>query len=144
MVAGIVGQPDGPVLDRAGKAHRAAGQRRERGAALWRNIDHRQVGEAGQLLTKIIAAMKLRRDDVFICNVLKCRPPQNRNPLPDEIENCEPYLIRQLEIIKPKVICALGKFAAQTLLRTERSISSLRGNFFDYHGIKLMPTYHPA
>jgi len=102
------------------------------------------VGEAGQLLTKIIAAMKLRRDDVFICNVLKCRPPQNRNPLPDEIENCEPYLIRQLEIIKPKVICALGKFAAQTLLRTERSISSLRGNFFDYHGIKLMPTYHPA
>lgn len=102
------------------------------------------VGEAGQLLTKIILAMKLRREDVFICNVLKCRPPQNRNPLPDEIRNCEPYLIRQLEIIRPKVICALGNFAAQTLLRTDRSISSLRGHFFDYHGIKVMPTYHPA
>jgi len=102
------------------------------------------VGDAGQLLTKIIQAMGLRREDVFICNVLKCRPPGNRNPLPDEIQNCEPYLIRQLEIINPRVICALGNFAAQTLLRTDRSISSLRGSFHDYHGIKVMPTYHPA
>jgi DNA polymerase len=102
------------------------------------------VGRAGQLLTKIIEAMGLEREDVFIANILKCRPPGNRNPLPTEIANCSPYLLRQVELIKPKVICALGKFAAQTLLNTETPISRLRGNFYDYHGTKLMPTYHPA
>lgn len=102
------------------------------------------VGKAGQKLTQIITAMGLSRDEVYIANVLKCRPPNNRNPLPHEIELCEPYLIAQLEIIKPKVICALGTFAAQTLLKTEQPISKLRGRFHTYHGIKLMPTYHPA
>ena len=75
---------------------------------------------------------------------MKCRPPNNRNPLPSEIVNCSPFLLSQIKIIKPKVICALGRFAAQTLLGTETSISKLRGNFHDYHGVKLMPTYHPA
>lgn len=102
------------------------------------------VGEAGQLLTKIIEAMKLKRQDVYIANVVKCRPPANRNPEADEIESCEPFLIRQLEIIKPKIICALGTFAAQTLLKTKEKISALRGNFYYYHDIKVMPTYHPA
>jgi uracil-DNA glycosylase len=102
------------------------------------------VGSAGQLLTKIIAAMELRREDVYICNILKCRPPGNRNPLPDEISACEPFLIRQLEAIRPKVICALGSFAAHTLLKTEAPISALRGHFHRYQGIPLMPTYHPA
>lgn len=102
------------------------------------------VGRAGQLLTKIIEAMGLKREDVYIANILKCRPPENRNPLPSEIAHCSPYLIRQVELIKPKVICALGKFSAQTLLATETPISKLRGNFYDYHGTKLMPTYHPA
>ena len=102
------------------------------------------VGAAGQLLTKIIEAMKLKREEVYIANCLKCRPPHNRNPLPDEIALCSPILRRQVEIIRPKVICALGKFAAQTLLRTEDPISRLRGKFFDFNGIKLMPTFHPA
>ena len=102
------------------------------------------VGRAGQLLTRIIEAMKLRREDVYIANVIKCRPPGNRNPKPIEIESCEPFLLRQIELIKPKVICALGTFAAQTLLATNQSISSLRGSFHDYHGCKLMATYHPA
>lgn len=102
------------------------------------------VGRAGKLLTKIIEAMGLKRQQVYIANILKCRPPNNRNPLPTEIITCEDYLIRQIELISPKVICALGKFAAQTLLRVETPISRLRGKFFDYHGIKLMPTYHPA
>jgi len=102
------------------------------------------VGRAGQLLTKMIEAMGLSREEVFICNVLKCRPPENRNPLPAEIMNCEPYLLRQLEILKPKVICALGTFAARALLKNEDTISSMRGRFFDYHGVKLMPTFHPA
>ncbi|MBU0683622.1 MAG: uracil-DNA glycosylase [Candidatus Omnitrophota bacterium] len=102
------------------------------------------VGRAGQLLTKIIEAIGLKREDVFIANIIKCRPPQNRNPLPSEIAACSPYLLKQIELIKPKVICALGKFSAQTLLETETSISRLRGKFYDYHGIKLMPTYHPA
>jgi DNA polymerase len=102
------------------------------------------VGKAGQKLTQIINAIGLSRDEVYIANVLKCRPPNNRNPLPHEIEACEPYLISQLEIIKPKVICALGTFAAQTLLRSDLPISKLRGRFHTYHGIKLMPTYHPA
>lgn len=102
------------------------------------------VGRAGQMLTKIIEAMGLSREQVYIANVLKCRPPENRNPMPDEIDACEKNFLRQIEIIKPKVICALGKFSAQTLLKTETPISALRGNFYDYHGIKLMPTYHPA
>ena len=102
------------------------------------------VGKAGQLLTRIIQAIDLSREAVYICNVIKCRPPENRNPLPEEIESCEPFLIKQVEAIKPKVICALGKFAAQTLLKTEAPISALRGRFQDYHGIPLMPTYHPA
>ena len=102
------------------------------------------VGEAGQLLTKIIQAMGFRRDEVYICNVLKCRPPQNRNPQADEIEQCHPFLLRQLRAIGPEVIVALGTFAAQTLLRTKEPISRLRGVFHDYHGIPLMPTFHPA
>ena len=102
------------------------------------------VGRAGQLLTDIIAAIGLKREEVYIANILKCRPPDNRNPLPDEIKECSPYLYAQIECIKPKVICALGKFSAQTLLQTETPISQLRGKFHDYRGIKLMPTYHPA
>jgi uracil-DNA glycosylase len=102
------------------------------------------VGRAGQQLTKIIEAMGLSRKDVYICNILKCRPPQNRNPLPEEIAACEPFLNKQLEIMAPKVICALGTFAAQTLLKSEVPITLLRGRFHSYQGIKLMPTYHPA
>ncbi|MEN6620382.1 MAG: uracil-DNA glycosylase [Smithella sp.] len=102
------------------------------------------VGRAGQLLTKIIEAMGLSRNEVYICNILKCRPPQNRNPLPDEIAVCEPYLKQQLKIISPQIICALGTFAAKALLKTEVPISVLRGRFHSYEGIKLMPTYHPA
>lgn len=103
------------------------------------------VGRAGQLLTEIITkGMGLRRDDVYIANVIKCRPPGNRNPEPDEVETCEPFLIRQLELIRPAVIVALGKFAAQTLLRTKTPITKLRGAWADYQGIKVMPTFHPA
>ncbi len=102
------------------------------------------VGEAGILLTKIIEAMGIKRDDVYICNILKCRPPQNRNPLPEEISICIDYLYAQIDMIKPKIICGLGKFASQTLLGTEAPISKLRGNWREYRGIKFMPTYHPA
>ncbi len=102
------------------------------------------VGRAGQLLTKIIEAIDLRRDDVYIANVIKCRPPQNRNPEQDEVETCEPFLFQQIDIIKPKVIVALGKFAAQALLRTLDPISRLRGRVYDYRGAKLIPTFHPA
>ena len=103
------------------------------------------VGRAGQLLTEIIQkGMKLRRDDVYIANVIKCRPPENRNPEPDEVASCEPFLVRQLELIGPEVIVALGKFAAQTLLQSKTPITQLRGRWFDYHGIKLMATFHPA
>ena len=102
------------------------------------------VGKAGQLLTKIIQAMGLTRQDVYICNILKCRPPGNRNPKPDEITTCEPFLVKQLQVIQPKVICALGTFAAHTLLKTEVPITVLRGRFHTYQGIHLMPTYHPA
>ena len=102
------------------------------------------VGQAGQLLTKIIQAIQLRREEVYIANIIKCRPPENRNPEPDEIAACEPFLIQQLQVIRPKLICALGTFAAQTLLKTEEKISSLRGKFHEYQGIPLMPTYHPA
>lgn len=102
------------------------------------------VGKAGKLLTKIISAMGLTRDDVYICNVIKCRPPANRDPLSAEIEMCEPFLKGQLSIISPRAICALGSFASQTLLRSEVRISRLRGQFHDYQGIPLMPTYHPS
>jgi uracil-DNA glycosylase len=102
------------------------------------------VGRAGQLLTKIIEAIDMRREDVFICNILKCRPPGNRNPETDEIASCEPFLFRQIAAVKPKVICALGTFSAQTLLRTTEPISRLRGQLLDYKGIKLMATFHPA
>ena len=102
------------------------------------------VGRAGQLLTKIIEAIGLKREDVYIANVIKCRPPQNRNPEPDEVEKCEPFLFRQIDVIKPKVIVALGKFGAQTLLRTLDPISRLRGRVFEYRGAKLIPTFHPA
>jgi uracil-DNA glycosylase len=102
------------------------------------------VGRAGQLLTKIIEAIGMRRDDVYIANVIKCRPPQNRNPEPDEVDTCEPFLFRQIDIIKPRVIVALGKFGAQTLLKTQDPISRLRGRIYDYRGAKLVPTFHPA
>ncbi len=102
------------------------------------------VGLAGQLLTKIIQAISLSREVVYITNIIKCRPPGNRNPEPDEIGACESFLIKQLEVIRPKMICALGTFAAQTLLKTEEKISLLRGRFHRYQGILLMPTYHPA
>jgi uracil-DNA glycosylase len=103
------------------------------------------VGRAGQLLTDIITkGMNLRREDVYIANVIKCRPPENRNPEPDEIESCEPFLRRQIDLVKPKIIVALGKFAVQTLLQTKVPIMRLRGTWHNYHGIKLMPTLHPA
>ncbi len=102
------------------------------------------VGAAGQLLTKMIEAMKFSRDSVYICNVAKCRPPNNRNPEPDEIEACEPFLKAQLAAIRPQIIVALGKFAAQTLLRDSTPITRLRGQWRSYEGIPLMPTFHPA
>ena len=102
------------------------------------------VGRAGQLLTKIIEAIGLRREDVYIANVIKCRPPGNRNPEPDEVEQCEPFLFRQIDTVKPKVIVALGKFAAQCLLRTNDPITRIRGREFKYRDAILIPTYHPA
>ncbi len=103
------------------------------------------VGKAGKLLTEIITkGMKLWREDVYIANVIKCRPPDNRNPEPDEIAACQPFLLRQIEIVGPKVLVALGTFAAQTLLGLRVPISRLRGRWYDYHGVKLMPTLHPA
>jgi uracil-DNA glycosylase family 4 len=102
------------------------------------------VGRAGQLLTRIIAAIGLRREDVYICNVLKCRPPENRNPAPDEIQRCSPFLREQLEILKPKVICTLGLFATQTLLETTAPIGKLRGRLMIHKGMRILPTYHPA
>jgi DNA polymerase len=102
------------------------------------------VGRAGQLLTKIIEAIGMTRQDVYIANVIKCRPPQNRNPEPDEVEQCEPFLFRQIETIKPKVIVALGKFAAQSLLKTTDPITRIRGREYKYRDAILMPTYHPA
>jgi uracil-DNA glycosylase len=102
------------------------------------------VGRAGQLLTKMIEAMGFTRDQVYIANVLKCRPPGNRNPEPDEIATCEPFLFRQLASVEPKVVIALGAFAARTLLKTDAPISRLRGRVFDYRGAKLIPTFHPS
>jgi DNA polymerase len=102
------------------------------------------VGKAGQLLTRIIGAMGLKRSDVYIANIVKCRPPNNRNPEPDEISSCEPFLHKQVVAIQPQVVCALGTFAAQTLLKTNLKISQLRGKFHLYEGIKVMATFHPA
>jgi uracil-DNA glycosylase len=102
------------------------------------------VGRAGQLLTKIIEAIGLKREDVYIANVIKCRPPGNRNPEPDEVEQCEPFLFRQIDTVKPKVVVALGKFAAQCLLRTNDPITRIRGREFKYRDAILIPTYHPA
>ena len=102
------------------------------------------VGRAGQLLTRIIAAIGLSRDEVYIANVIKCRPPNNRNPEPDEVATCEPFLFRQLDVIRPRVVVALGGFAIRTLLRTDDAVSRLRGRVFDYRGAKLVPTFHPA
>jgi DNA polymerase len=102
------------------------------------------VGRAGQLLTKIIEAIDLKREDVYIANVIKCRPPGNRNPEPDEVEKCQPFLFRQIDAIKPKVIVALGKFAAQSLLQTTDPITRVRGRSFTYRGATLIPTFHPA
>ena len=102
------------------------------------------VGRAGQLLTKIIEACTLSREEVYILNVLKCRPPGNRNPLPHEVANCRGFLNRQLAIIQPEYICCLGTIAAQTLLETDTPIGRMRGKFFDYQGIPVMCTYHPA
>jgi DNA polymerase len=102
------------------------------------------VGRAGQLLTKIIEAINLRREDVYIANLIKCRPPGNRNPEPDEMDQCEPFLLRQIDSIRPKVIVALGKFAAQSLLQTTDPITRLRGREYPYRDAILVPTYHPA
>jgi DNA polymerase len=102
------------------------------------------VGRAGQKLTQIIEAIGLKREDVYIANVIKCRPPDNRNPEPDEVDSCEPFLFRQVDTIKPKVIVALGTFAAKSLLKTTDPISRLRGRVYDYRGAKLVPTFHPA
>jgi uracil-DNA glycosylase len=102
------------------------------------------VGQAGQLLTKIIGAIDLKREDVFIANVLKHRPPGNRNPMPDEVTACSPYLVRQIELVRPKVILALGTFAAQTLLETKLTIGKLRSQVHRYYGVPLIVTYHPA
>ena len=102
------------------------------------------VGKAGQLLTKIIESINLSREDVYIANIVKCRPPQNRNPEPDEIQSCNPFLMNQIRVIQPRIICALGTFAAQTLLKTDTKISALRGKLFDLEGITVIPTYHPA
>ena len=102
------------------------------------------VGRAGQLLTDIIKAMKLTRDDVYIANVIKCRPPENRNPEQDELDACRPHIRRQIEIIRPKVIVTLGRFALQSLMEKGYAVSSVRGQWLDYNGIRVMPTYHPA
>ncbi len=102
------------------------------------------VGKAGQLLTKMIEAMGFRRDEVYIANVVKCRPPGNRNPEPEEIDACEPFLRAQIAAIRPRVLVALGKFAAQTLLRDPTPITKLRGGWREYEGVRLMPTFHPA
>jgi len=102
------------------------------------------VGRAGQLLNKILVAVQLRREEVYICNILKCRPPNNRDPLPDEVDSCEPFLKKQLEIIKPKLILCLGRIAGQTLLKTNATLSELRNNIYVYQGIRVLITFHPA
>jgi uracil-DNA glycosylase family 4 len=102
------------------------------------------VGRAGQLLDKMIEAIEMKRDEVYICNVLKCRPPDNRTPAPDEVEKCRPFLEQQLALVRPVVVCALGLSAAQALLETKATMSSMRGKTFSWRGIPLIPTYHPA
>jgi DNA polymerase len=102
------------------------------------------VGAAGQLLTRMIEAIKMGRDDVYICNMIKCHPPNNRDPQPDEIESCSPYLKRQISILQPRVICALGRIASQALLQTSAPMRELRGRLHEYEGIPLVVTYHPA
>jgi len=102
------------------------------------------VGRSGKLLTDILKAINLTRDDVYIANILKCRPPNNRDPSKAEIEECEPYLLKQIEMIKPKLLVALGRISATTLLRTKNSLTSMRGQVFDYHGTDMVVTYHPA
>jgi DNA polymerase len=102
------------------------------------------VGRAGQLLNDIIKAMKLRREDVYIANVVKCRPPENRNPEPDEMDLCRPYLKRQIELIQPRVIVTLGRYALQSTMEKAYSITNTRGQWLQYDGIRVMPTYHPA
>jgi len=102
------------------------------------------VGAAGQLLTKIIEAIKLKREDVYIANIVKCRPPGNRDPQPDEVIACRPFLEEQIEIIKPQIICLLGRHAAKALLGDHVSITRIRGKFVDWEGIKIMPTFHPS
>jgi DNA polymerase len=102
------------------------------------------VGAAGQLLTRIIEAINMTREEVYIANIVKCRPKNNRNPRPEEIDTCLPFLVRQLQAIQPDFIVALGKVAAQTLLGTDQAISRLRGRFHDFDGVRLLPTYHPA
>lgn len=102
------------------------------------------VGRAGKLLDDILKAIELTREDVYIANVLKCRPPNNRDPNKDEIEKCEPYLLKQIDLIKPKLLVALGRISATTLLRTKDSLTAMRGKVFDYHGTDMVVTYHPA
>ncbi len=102
------------------------------------------VGRAGQLLTRIIQSMHLQREEVYIANIIKCRPPQNRNPEPDEIESCSPFVRKQIDAIRPRVVCALGTFSAQTLLKTTARISALRGKVYNLDNITVIPTYHPA
>ena len=102
------------------------------------------VGRAGQLLTRIIEAIELSREEVYIANILKCRPPGNRDPQSEEVDSCEPFLFRQIVVIRPMIVVALGKYAGQTLLRSKTPISRLRGSFFDFRGVQLMPTFHPS
>jgi DNA polymerase len=102
------------------------------------------VGRAGQLLNKIIEAVGMKREEVYICNILKCRPPNNREPLPSEMETCTPYLAKQIDLLKPKFIIALGRISAQWLLQTSESLTSMRGKVHDYRGARLIVTYHPA
>ncbi len=102
------------------------------------------VGAAGELLTKILAAINFKREDVYICNILKCRPPQNRDPLPEEVALCKPYLLKQIELIQPKIICCLGRVAAQVLLERTDALAQLRGQWIPFRGAHLMVTYHPA
>ena len=102
------------------------------------------VGRAGQLLTKILEAIQFKREDVYIANILKCRPPENRKPNPEEVEECEPYLWKQIDLIKPKLILCVGLTAAHTLLKTDDSLTSLRASVHNYHGVPTFVTYHPA
>ncbi|HEX5412790.1 MAG TPA: uracil-DNA glycosylase [Terriglobia bacterium] len=102
------------------------------------------VGRAGRLLNRMIELAGMKRDDVYICNIVKCRPPNNRTPLPDEIETCSPFLLRQIRTIKPRLVCCLGAPAVKTLLGVKEGISKIRGQFYDFQGTKALPTFHPA